>query len=1270
MRKSYACFVVALLIAAAGFAQQLDNAKGSGNGNDQHIPGTSCYSPQQMKSMQGQNPSPLDGNQTLGLTAKYDLCGLNFVTASQRLGKRGSLAGVNQPANFVISGIPACAIIVKAYIWSDMSGTATAFNVTVTNPLAVTNTYPATLIGTAADKCWGYGGTTSYRVDCTSAISGNGTYQIGGYPTNPPTPSKDTDGATLMIIYRDPSQTWQGHIIIHDGAIVGIGTNQSYTITGINACSAGTNTIGFMIVGDLQLNGLQEMVNSTTYAVPWNWWNYNQSAVTNITNGQTTAPCQMIVQPCSLCDCFNIVAAGLYYQTTTCTTCTNSAFTVNMASTPATCSVCNGTATATASGGGPFTYTWTPSGGTNATATGLCAGTYTVTVVSGCNTVTQTVQITSTSAITTTTAQTPILCNGACTGTATVTPSGGTTPYTYSWNTIPIQTTQTATGLCAGSYTVTVTSQNGCTQTVSVTINQPSALGVTMSPPTNVTCNNLCNGSASVTVTGGTTGYTYSWAPSGGTGPNATGLCQGNYTVTVTDANGCTKTASVAITQPSGLTLTSSQTIISCSGACDASATVNASGGVTPYTYAWSPSGGNNATANNLCAGNYTVTVTDNNGCAQTVSYNIPAPTPLGATSVNQINVACNNACTGSATIAASGGTGTYSYGWSPSGGNGATATGLCAGTYTVTVTDAHGCTITQAYTITQPPALTGAATSINPTCSNFCNGTATIAMSGGVSPYSYQWNTNPVQNTQTATGLCGGSFTVTATDFNGCTFTSSVTLVAPPPMTQSNSQVDVTCNSACNGSAVINVSGGTPNYTYNWLPSGGTNNSASGLCAGGYTVTVTDANGCTMTIAYTITQPNVLASSVNSVNPLCISQCTTLNCTTSGGTTPYTYLWNTNQTGNGIQVCPTTTTAYTVTITDVNNCTTTATVQVIVNPPLAVTTTGGTICAGQNTNISASGSGGSGSGYTYTWNTGQTGTPITVSPTATTIYTVTLTDNCGSPAATNTVQVTVNPLPTVLFVGDTLQGCAPLCVNFTNQTANSATCFWTTSAPSTSSNCNYSYCFTNAGSYNVSLTVVDNNGCQSQLTLNNYINVWPNAQASFTMSSQTLSITDPTVCFTNGSLNATAYQWIFGDSANSTSTQTNPCFTYNDTGTYCVTLIAKTNNNCPDTTIVCLYVEPDYAIYVPNAFTPDGDGINDLFFPQGIGIDPNNFEMWIFDRWGNNIWYSQKWGEGWNGHANGGKDIAQIDTYVWKINLKDVNGNKHSLIGHVSLIK
>lgn len=227
------------------------------------------------------------------------------------------------------------------------------------------------------------------------------------------------------------------------------------------------------------------------------------------------------------------------------------------------------------------------------------------------------------------TAQTNVACNGSSTGSLTVTASSGTANYDYSWSngattTNTTSTTNTITNLAAGTYTVTITDDNGCTDTASATITEPTALVASASVNSNVSCNGGSDGSATASATGGTSGYSYSWAPSGGNNATATGLSAGTYTVTITDANGCTDTANATITEPTAVNATiASSTNASCPGASDGSATVTTNGGIAPYSYSWSPSGGNNATATGLSAGNYTVTVTDDNGCTDTANVTI-----------------------------------------------------------------------------------------------------------------------------------------------------------------------------------------------------------------------------------------------------------------------------------------------------------------------------------------------------------------------------------------------------------------------------------------------------------------------------------------------------------------------------------------------------------------------------------------------------------------------------------------------------------------------
>ncbi len=259
-----------------------------------------------------------------------------------------------------------------------------------------------------------------------------------------------------------------------------------------------------------------------------------------------------------------------------------------------------------------------------------------------------------------------VACNGGATGSLTVAPSNGTAPYTYLWDDGAAQTTATATGLSAGTYEVTVTDANGCTATASTTVTQPTtALSLTPASQTNVACNGGATGAATVNAaTGGTAGYTYNWTPGNPIGDGTTsvsGLSAGTWTCTVTDANGCTKSVNFTVTQPPTLNVTlASQTNVSCNGGVNGSATVTATGGtVQPYTYSWSPSGGTAATATGLTAGTYTVTITDANSCTATQSVTITEPTAITASITSQTNVSCNGGANGSATVTATGGTGT-----------------------------------------------------------------------------------------------------------------------------------------------------------------------------------------------------------------------------------------------------------------------------------------------------------------------------------------------------------------------------------------------------------------------------------------------------------------------------------------------------------------------------------------------------------------------------------------------------------------------------------
>lgn len=673
---------------------------------------------------------------------------------------------------------------------------------------------------------------------------------------------------------------------------------------------------------------------------------------------------------------------------------------IAMSSTNVLCNGGNsGSATATASSGtSPYTYFWTPVGISGATASGLTSGTYTVIVTdaNGCQG-SAPITITQPSILTVATSTINVSCFGGANGSATGTASGGSPSYSYSWSTVPVQTTANAIGLAAGTYTLTLTDNNGCVTAANVAITEPTPLSLTTSQ-TNVSCNGGNNGSATVTVSGGTPSYTYNWTPTGGITANANGLNSGTYTVTVTDTKGCTASASVTITQP--ILLTSSVTAstnVSCNGGNNGSATASAAGGTPGYTYLWAPSGGASSIATGLSAGSYTVTTTDTKSCTSSSTVVITQPAGLSGSVVSVANVSCNGGSNGAATVSASGGTSPYTYSWLPYGGSAATATGLTSGTYTITINDANSCSYSLTVTITQPSQLTASITATNVTCNGGNNGSASVIPAGGNSPYTYSWSTVPVQTGSTATNLVSGTYTVTVTDGNGCTAITSVNITAPSGLFITSTQVNVSCNGGNNGTASVNVSGGTPGYAYNWIPSGGSSATGSGFSAGTYTVITTDAVGCTGTSSVTITQPSLLSMSVTINNHVSCNGGNNGSATiiAAGGTPGYNYSWTPgglagsteNSLGTG---------TYTVTTTDSKGCTSTSSVIIIQPSALAISISATNVsCNGGSDGTATAIVTGGTSPYTYQW-LSSGGTSASATGLIAGTYTVTATDANG----------------------------------------------------------------------------------------------------------------------------------------------------------------------------------------------------------------------------------------------------------------------------------
>jgi gliding motility-associated-like protein len=497
-------------------------------------------------------------------------------------------------------------------------------------------------------------------------------------------------------------------------------------------------------------------------------------------------------------------------------------------------------------GTAPYTYLWS-NGATTQNVSNLASGNYTVTVsdAAGCSTsasfdVTQPNEFT----VTCNPAGTYCVNNG---GSISTVVSGGTAPFSYAWSNGA--TGSSVSGLGAGTYSVIVTDANGCTSNCSVTLGVP----VASCSKTDALCFGGNSGTASVSVTGGTTPFTYLWS-NGGTTASINGLTAGTYSVTVTASNGCTATCSVTVGQPaSAVSVSCSKTDVSCFGGNNGSVSVSASGGTSGYSYLWN-TGATTASVSGRTAGTYSVTVTDANGCTASCSVTVGQPAAALSASCSKTDVSCFGGNTGSVSVSASGGTSGYSYLWN-TGATTASVSGRTAGTYSVTVTDANGCTASCSVTVGQPAAaLSASCSKTDVLCFGGNTGSVSVSASGGTSGYSYLWNTGAT--TASVSGRTAGTYSVTVTDANGCTASCSVTVGQPAAALSGNVTSTVATCTQSNSTATANISGGTTPYSYVWS-NGQTGASATGYAAGTYSVVVTDARACQLTLSFTVIKTN-----------------------------------------------------------------------------------------------------------------------------------------------------------------------------------------------------------------------------------------------------------------------------------------------------------------------------------------------------------------------------------------------------------------------------
>jgi gliding motility-associated-like protein len=496
------------------------------------------------------------------------------------------------------------------------------------------------------------------------------------------------------------------------------------------------------------------------------------------------------------------------------------------------------------------------------------------------------------------------------------------------------------------------------------------------------------------------------------------------------------------------------------------------------------------------------------------------------------------------------------------------------------------------------------------------------------------------------------------------------------------NSQLIVTASAdvtVCNGdSTQLNV---TNTGTYNWSPPTGLSSTTAQNPQAGpattttYTVQVTDSFGCQGTDSVTVSVNPIVTVAAGTATTICIGQQATLTATGSGGNNgPYTYSWNAGTyTGSPVSVSPTTTTTYSVVASDGLNCPSAMqTVVITVNPPIAATvaaSTGG-VCVGGTSTLTATGAGGDGT-FTYNWMPGSlTGASVTVTPSATTTYTVTVSDGCGSPVDTAQVTVTVNQPPVVSVSASSNGGCAPFCITITG-TSTSSSCvsssvtFGDGNSDTTAVS---NHCYTQAGSYDVTFTCTDGNGCTGTTTQVGLVNVSVRPSAGFTTNVSggvlLLSGTSAQICATDASAGGTSWAYLFNNSQ--LSTQQSPCFTVNDTGTYCIYQVVADAFGCADSTEQCVSVVGEATYSIPNVFTPNADGTNDVFTITNSGLKALTVD--IFDRWGVKVYEWSGASGGWDGRTTSGQ-MAVDGVYYYIAKLTDYGDKVTAEKGFVQLL-
>ena len=804
-------------------------------------------------------------------------------------------------------------------------------------------------------------------------------------------------------------------------------------------------------------------------------------------------------------------------------------------------------------------------------------------------------------------------CNGGTNGTAAFAPNNP--QLTYLWNTNPVQTSATATGLGAGNYTVQVTDALGCDTAMSVAIGAAQAINITNVQVVDETCAGQGNGSVGVSVNGGTPPYAYQWS-NGATTPLIT-VGAGTYSVQVTDANGCTPASATATVQAAGQpnAAQAGPDQVVCTGAYP----LQLSGSVTNATGgSWSGGSGNffggglnpqyTPGTNDIAFGGVDLylTTTGNTSCPPDVdTIHIILPTTFQNASISANGVACAGGTTGTAIFLPNAVGITYLWN-DPAAQSTSTATGLASGTYTVVATDQFGCDTTLSVFVPQPlPLASASMVSIDPTCANTNNGTATVSATGGTAGYTYQWSANANSQTgPTAIGLGTGNYIVVITDANGCTAQANATLAAPQPIVLNAQIPDTVC---VNAPTVLTAqaSGGSGNYTITWAGIGlGTSLTYSFPTSQTVVVSATDGNGCN--------------------SPTIMEQVTVLNLA----------LANLDVYGDTIA------------------------------------------CPGESATVSATLNNYPGN-YTITWpELGTTGNgPFIVPVNNNQVLNVVVTDQCGN-TLSGSVQLILDVPPTITLPPVIAIGCAPLTVQMPDSlTTQQVSYLWQFGDGNSSTDIAPTHTYS-AGIYNVSLTVTTPNGCSANAVNTGLVTAYPSPTAAFSANTYLTDFANQPILFTDQSPVAPlTYDWEFGDGNN--STDQDPSHIFDNVGVFNVTLTVTDANGCTGSVTQPVEITPIYDIVIPTGFTPNPHGgggggydpndlSNDVFYPFVRFVE--DFNMRIYNRWGELVFESNDVRIGWDGYYR--DQLSQQDVYAYTMRIRFIDDREVERMGDITLFR